>query len=50
MARSGRAAELADLLGLLNEGVRVSSRRKLSPERQIAAIETAFRLIRSEIA
>lgn len=45
-----RAAELADLLILLNEGVRVSSRRKPSTERQLAAIATAFRLIRSDIA
>jgi TetR/AcrR family transcriptional repressor of nem operon len=45
-----RVKELADLLSLLNEGVRVSSRRKLSPERQMAAIATTFRMIRSEIA
>lgn len=45
-----RATALADLLTLLNEGVRVSSRRKTAPEKQIAAIESVFRLIRSDIA
>jgi TetR/AcrR family transcriptional repressor of nem operon len=45
-----RAAELAALLMLVNEGVRVASRRKLSPQQQLAPIETAFRLLRSAIA
>ncbi len=41
---------LADPLALLDEGVRVSSRRKFSPERQMAVIAVTFRLIRSAIA
>jgi TetR/AcrR family transcriptional repressor of nem operon len=45
-----RAAELAALLMLVNEGVRVASRRKLSSEQQLAPIETTFRLLRSAIA
>ncbi|TAL98091.1 MAG: TetR/AcrR family transcriptional regulator [Rhodanobacter sp.] len=47
---SAHAAELADLLMLLNEGVRVSSRRNLAPDQITAAIETTFRLIRSDLA
>ncbi len=45
-----RAAELAALLMLVNEGVRVASRRKLSVAQQLAPIETTFRLLRSAIA
>ncbi len=45
-----RAGELAALLMLVNEGVRVASRRKLSSRQQLAPIETAFRLLRSAIA
>ncbi len=45
-----RAAELAALLMLVNEGVRVASRRKLSTQQQLAPIETTFRLLRSAIA
>jgi len=45
-----RAVELAALLMLVNEGVRVASRRKLSPQEQLAPIETTFRLLRSAIA
>jgi TetR/AcrR family transcriptional repressor of nem operon len=44
-----RASELADLLMLLNEGVRVSSRRNLAPDRITTAIETTFRLIRRDL-
>lgn len=47
---SGQASEMAALLMLVNEGVRVSSRRKLPPQQQRAPIESAFRLIRSAIA
>jgi TetR/AcrR family transcriptional repressor of nem operon len=45
-----QAAEMAALLMLVNEGVRVSNRRKLTPQQQRAPIETAFRLLRSAIA
>lgn len=44
-----RASDLANLLMLLNEGVRVSSRRNLPPDQITAAIDTAFRLIRSDL-
>ena len=47
---AAQAAEMAALLMLVNEGVRVASRRKLTPEQQRAPIETAFRLLRSAIA
>ena len=46
----GKASEMAALLMLVNEGVRVSSRRKLTPQQQRAPIDAAFRLIRSAIA
>jgi TetR/AcrR family transcriptional regulator, transcriptional repressor for nem operon len=45
-----QATEMAALLMLVNEGVRVSSRRKLTQQQQRAPIETAFRLLRSAIA
>jgi TetR/AcrR family transcriptional repressor of nem operon len=43
-----RAAELASFLMLTNEGLRVSSRRKLSHRHQLDQIDTTFRLLRSE--
>ncbi|PKO78143.1 MAG: hypothetical protein CVU19_20165 [Betaproteobacteria bacterium HGW-Betaproteobacteria-13] len=45
----GHASELADLLMLLNEGVRVSSRRNLPRDQITAAIDTTFRLIRRDL-
>lgn len=45
-----QAREMAALLMLVNEGVRVSSRRKLTPQQQSDPIKSAFRLIRSAIA
>jgi TetR/AcrR family transcriptional repressor of nem operon len=45
-----RAAELAALLMLVNGGVRVASRRKLSTQQQLDPIETAFRLLRSALS
>ncbi len=47
---AAQASEMAALLMLLNEGVRVSNRRKLTAQQQRAPIETAFRLLRSAIA
>lgn len=44
------AAEMAAMLMLFNEGVRVSSRRRLSLQQQLAPIETTFRLLRKAIA
>lgn len=41
-----RARELAALLMVLNEGIRVSSRRDLPPEEQLMPIQATFRLIR----
>jgi TetR/AcrR family transcriptional regulator, transcriptional repressor for nem operon len=46
---SGRAAELAAMLMLVNEGLRVSSRRRLPARMQLHSIETTFRLIRSAL-
>lgn len=43
----GLAAELASFLMMINEGLRVSSRRKLSHRRQLEQIDTTFRLLRS---
>lgn len=45
-----RAAELAAMLTLVNEGVRVSNRRRLTPARQLAPIRTAFALIAKELS
>jgi TetR/AcrR family transcriptional repressor of nem operon len=45
-----RAEELSAMLMLVNEGIRVSSRRKLSPQQQLAPIQTTFRLLRSALA
>jgi TetR/AcrR family transcriptional repressor of nem operon len=46
---SAKAAELAAMLMLVNEGIRVSSRRQLPARQQLQSIETTFRLIRSAI-
>ncbi len=46
---SKRAAEFASFLMLINEGIRVSSRRKVSREQQLSDIDTTFRLIGSAI-
>lgn len=40
-----RAAELAAMLTLVHEGVRVSNRRRLRGERQLAPIRTTFELV-----
>jgi TetR/AcrR family transcriptional repressor of nem operon len=45
-----KAAELAALLMVINEGVRVSNRRKLPLSQQRAPIETAFRLLKYAVA
>ncbi len=45
-----RAAELAAFLMLVNEGLRVSSRRRLSRRQQLGHIETTFRFLRSAVA
>ena len=44
-----RAAGFASFLMQFNEGIRVSSRRKVSREQQLLDIDTAFRLIRCAI-
>lgn len=49
-AESARAQELAALLMLVNEGVRVSIRRRLPDAERLQPIDTTFRLIRSAIA
>lgn len=45
-----RARELAAMLMLFNEGIRVSSRRRVPDAQQLQAIDTTFRLIRSSVA
>lgn len=45
-----QARELAGMLMLLNEGVRVASRRRLGARDQREPIASAFRLLRQEIA
>ena len=45
-----RAEELAAMLMLLNEGIRVSSRRRLPDAQHLQPIATTFRLIRSALA
>ncbi len=45
-----QACEMAAMLMLFNEGVRVSSRRKLNLQQQLAPIETTFRLLRKAMA
>lgn len=49
-AAPAQAEELAALLMLINEGIRVSSRRKLPGAPHLPAIATTFHLIRSAIA
>lgn len=49
-ATPARAEELAAMLMLFNEGIRVSSRRRLPDAQHLQPIATIFRLIRSEIA
>ena len=49
-AGPARAEELAAMLMLFNEGIRVSSRRRLPDEQHLQPIATTFRLIRSAIA
>ena len=49
-AEPARARELAAMLMLFNEGIRVSSRRRLPDAQQWQAIDTTFRLIRSSMA
>lgn len=49
-AAPARAAELAALLMLVNEGIRVSSRRRLPDAQHLQPIATTFRLIRSALA
>jgi TetR/AcrR family transcriptional repressor of nem operon len=45
-----RAAELAAMLALVNEGVRVSNRRRMSAAQQLAPIRTTFELIARELS
>lgn len=49
-AEPERAQELAAMLMLFNEGIRVSSRRRLAPTSQIRSIATTFRLVRSSLS
>jgi len=49
-AGPARAEELAAMLMLFNEGIRVSSRRRLPDPQHLQPITTTFRLIRSAIA
>lgn len=49
-ATPARAEELAATLMLFNEGIRVSSRRRLPEAQHLQAIATTFRLIRSAMA
>ncbi len=49
-ATPAQAEELAAMLMLFNEGVRVSSRRRLPDTQHLQPIATTFRLIRSAIA
>lgn len=49
-AEPTRAGELAAMLMLFNEGIRVSSRRRLPDAKHLQPINTTFRLIRSAIA
>ena len=45
-----KAQELAAMLMLFNEGIRVSSRRRLPDKQHLQTIDTTFRLIRSALA
>jgi len=49
-AAPARAAELAAMLMLVNEGIRVSSRRRLPDAQHLEPIATTFRLIRRALA
>ena len=49
-ATPARADELAAMLMLFNEGIRVSSRRRLPDAQHLKPITTTFRLIRGAIA
>ena len=49
-ATPARAEELAAMLMLFNEGIRVSSRRRLPEAQHLQSIATTFRLIRGAIA
>ena len=49
-ATPAQAAELAAMLMLFNEGIRVSSRRRLPDAQHLQSIAATFRLIRSAIA
>ena len=49
-ATPARAEELAAMLMLFNEGIRVSSRRRLPEAQHLQSIVVTFRLIRSAIA
>jgi TetR/AcrR family transcriptional repressor of nem operon len=49
-AEPAQAEELAAMLMLLNEGIRVSSRRRLPDAQHLQPIAATFRLIRSAIA
>jgi TetR/AcrR family transcriptional repressor of nem operon len=49
-AQPAQAEELAAMLMLMNEGIRVSSRRRLPDAQHLQPIATTFRLIRSAIA
>jgi TetR/AcrR family transcriptional repressor of nem operon len=48
-AEPTHAEELAAMLMLFNEGIRVSSRRRLPDADHLQPIDTTFRLIRSAI-
>lgn len=45
-----RASELAGVLMLLNEGVRVASRRRLGARAQLEPIAATFRMLREQLA
>ena len=49
-ATAAQAEELAAMLMLFNEGIRVSSRRRLPQSQHLQTIAATFRLIRSSIA
>lgn len=49
-AAPARAEDLAAMLMVMNEGIRVSSRRRLPDAQHLQPIATTFRLIRSAIA
>ena len=49
-AKAARAEELAAMLMLVNEGIRVSSRRRLPDAQRLQPITTTFELIRRAVA